>query len=225
MEISAKKRDLLRRKTKNLRKEGFIPAVLYSSDSSRGDKEILNLTLKTDEFKRVYKDAGTSALVKLSLDEGKKTNILISQVQIDPITLTPIHAGLFEVDMKEQIETEIPVKIINDDVHDLVKNGEGIVILLQSSIKVKCLPADLPHEFIIDALVFKAVGDIFKVESLNVDRTKVELLIDSEEGIAKLDFALQQEQAVEEAPMSVDQIEVITPEKKEKDEDEDKKGE
>lgn len=212
MELSAKKRDLLRKKTKILRKEGLLPAVLFSSDSSRGDKEVQNLTLKIDEFKKVYKEAGTSALVKLSVDEGKNTNILISDVQVDPITLTPIHVSLFEVDMKEEIETDIPVTVINDEEHDLVKSGEGIIIVLQTAIPVKCLPANLPPEFIVDAAQLKAVGDVITVSDIDVDRTKVEILLDAEDPIVKLDFA-QQLEVEEEGPTSVDDVEVTTAKK------------
>ena len=212
MELSAKKRDLLRKKNKILRKEGLLPAVLYSSESSRGDKEVLNLTLRTDEFKKVYKEAGTSALVKLSVDEGKKTNILISDIQIDPITLLPIHVSLFEVDMKEEIETDIPVNLINNDDHDLVKSGEGIIILLQTTIPVKCLPANLPPEFIVDAAQLKAVGDVIKISDMNVDRTKVEILLDAENPVVKLDFA-QQLETEEEGPTSVDEVEITTAKK------------
>jgi|688.fasta_scaffold00773_48 large subunit ribosomal protein L25 len=222
MEISAKKRELLGRKTKNLRKQGLLPAVLYSRESSVSGKDVLNLSLNAEEFKKIYREVGTSALIKLNIEDGKKANILISQVQFDAVTLNPIHASLFEVDMKEEIETDIPVNIINGEENDLVKSGEGIVILLQSNIKVKCLPANIPHEFVVDALTFKAVGDVFKVSDLKIDASKVEILIDAEEAIAKMDFA-QQLEVEEDTPMSIDQIEVTSEKKDEpKDGDSDK---
>lgn len=209
MELSAKQRKILGKKNKNLRKNGLMPAVLYSSDSSVGNKEVLNLTLETIEFNKVYKEVGTSALVKVNLENRPQANVLISQVQTDPITLEPIHASLFEVNMAEEVETEIPVVLVNDEEHEMVKSGEGIIILLLSDIRVKCLPANIPQQFTVDALKLKELGDVFTAEDLKVDPSKIELLVESEEAIAKLDYAQQQE-TEEEGPRSVDDVEVTT---------------
>lgn len=209
MEISANKRDVLGSKNKKLRKEGLLPGVVFSSDSSIGKKEVLNLTLKLDEFKKAYKEAGTSALLKLTIGDLPKLNVLVSDVQVDPMTLNPIHVSFFEVNMKEEVETEVPVNVINIDEHELVKSGEGIVITLLSAISVKCLPANIPHEFTVDALNLKAVGDVFTAADLKVDASKVNLLVEPEEAIVKLDFA-QQLETGEEGPTDVSQVEVTT---------------
>jgi large subunit ribosomal protein L25 len=209
MEISAKKREILGKKNRKLRKQGLLPGVIFSSDSSIGKKEVLNITLALDEFKKAYKEAGTSALLKLTLGDQPKLNVLVTDVQVDPMTLAPIHVSFFEVNMKEEIETEVPVNVINIDEHELVKSGEGIVITLLSAISVKCLPANIPHEFTVDALTLKAVGDVLTAADLKVDTSKVELLVEPEEAIVKLDFA-QQLETEEDGPADVSAVEVTT---------------
>ena len=59
-ELSAQKREILGRKTKHLRRKGLIPAELYG-----GGVENVHLSIPSDVFSNVYKDAGEHAIVNV----------------------------------------------------------------------------------------------------------------------------------------------------------------
>ena len=208
MELFAEKREIKGRKVKNLRNEGLIPAVLYSTSTSRGEKEVQNISINLGEFRKVYKESGSSALVSLKINGLNPVNVLIHEVQLHPLHLTPLHVGLYEVNMKEEIETEVPITLVNAEVNEAVKSGEGILITVLSSVNVKSLPGDIPHEFEVDTAVLKAIGDVITVADLDYNKDKVEILNDAEEVIVKLDFAQQLENE-EEGPTSAADVEVI----------------
>ncbi len=209
MELSAQKRSLTGKKVKSLRKKGNVPAVLFSRDSSRGQKEVQNLVLNLGEFKKVYKEAGESSLVKVIIDAKDSVNVLISEVQLHPVHLEPIHIGLYEVDMKAEIETEIPVEVINEELCVPVQSTEGILITVLSHVSIKCLPMNIPHNLEADASKLTEVGAVLKVSDLKIDTSKVEIISDLDEVVLKVDFA-QQLEVAEETTASVEDVEVIT---------------
>lgn len=223
MELSAQKRKLNGKKVASLRRKGNIPAVLFSRGSSRGEKEVLNLTLNLSEFKKVYKEVGESALIKLNIEDGETVNILISDVQVEPLNLEPIHVGLFEVDMKQEIDAEVPVIVINEDKCPPIESAEGILITVLSYVEVRCLPQNIPHELEADASQLKEVGAVLTVADLPIDTSKVEVLTDMEEVVVKVDFAQQLEES-EDGPTDVSDVGVITAKEVSEPEDASKKA-
>lgn len=219
MEILTKERKIKEIKPAALRREGLIPGIVFSKKSSKGETETKPVSIKIDDFKKIYAEAGESTLVTLK-PESNGTDpyqVLISDVQRHPISLEPIHASFYEVDLTEEITANVPIEIINDESHPLVKSGEGIVITVLSEIEVKCLPQNLPPAFEVDATALKEVGDVLTIaDAIKIDTTKVELLAEQEEVIVKMDFAEQLEEEADEG--SVDDVEVITGAKPDEDE-------
>lgn len=215
MEILAKERELNKtkeNKPKNIRKTGYIPAIVFSKKSSQGKEETMPILVKLGDFVTVFAEAGESQLVTLKVGQEGEKNVLISDVQVHPLTMEPIHASFFEVDMKQEITAAIPVEVINADEHPKVKANEGIIITIISEIEVTCLPKDLPHNFEVDALALKEVGDVLTIkQAIKYDSEKVKLSLDPEEVVLKLDFA-EQIQAVEEEVADVSAVGVIAEE-------------
>ena len=212
MEISAKKRQITGTKVKSLRENGEMPAVIFSKKTSKGDGEVLNITVSAADFKKIYAEAGESALVTISVEGDGKHQALVSEIQRDPLSLLVIHASFYEVDLSEKIDTHVPVEIINEDQNQVVKGGEGIILSILTEVEVRCLPQDIPQHLDIDVSSLKNVGeDVLTVKDLKVDASKVEILTDLDEVIVKLDYAEQLE-VVEETPADVTDVEVISEE-------------
>jgi len=212
MEISAKKRQITSTKVKLLRKQGEIPAVIFSKKTSKGDGEVINVTVNSTDFKKIYAKAGESALITITVEEDGKHQALISEVQRDPLSLSAIHASFYEVDLSEKIDTHVPVEIINENQNQIVKAGEGIILAILTEVEVRSLPQDIPQHLDIDVSGLKNVGeDVLTVKDLKVDASKVEILTDLDEVIVKLDYAEQLE-VVEEEPADVSDVEVISEE-------------
>lgn len=163
------------KKAKKLRKQDLIPAVMY------GNKiDAQNLAVSYLDFKRVYSKAGESALVALEF-EGKKHNVLIHDIQLAPMSGKVTHIDFFQVNMKEEVETEIPLEFVGESA--AVKAHGGVLIKNMDEIMVKCLPADLPEKYEIDISKLETFDDVIAVKDLKIS-DKVEILLDGETVIA-----------------------------------------
>jgi large subunit ribosomal protein L25 len=103
MELIAQKRKEFGKKTQGLRQDRKLPAVMFGKGM-----ESIPLTVDYINFNKVFAEAGETGLVDVTFD-GTSEKVLIKDVQYDPVTSKPIHAGFHKVNLKEKIEAEIPV--------------------------------------------------------------------------------------------------------------------
>ncbi|MCD6402493.1 50S ribosomal protein L25 [bacterium] len=166
--LSAKIRKTLGRKVKTLRREGRLPAVLY------GPKiENLPLEIEKKSFEKIYKTAGESTLIFLEVPEKKKHfHVLIQNVQLDPITLEPLHVDFFQPSLKEKIEARIP--LVFEGESKAVKDLGGTLVKHLTEIEVKALPQDLPPEIKVNIEKLKTFDDEILVKDLPIPE-KVEV--------------------------------------------------
>jgi large subunit ribosomal protein L25 len=190
MELAAEKREKTR-STKEIIRNGYIPAVI----SGKG-MESVSITVKNIDYKRVYQKAGETDLIDINVDKDTY-KVLIRNTQLNPVSDGIIHAEFYKPNLKEKTEAEIPVEVLNAELNPLVKSGEGVVIQLINEIRVKSLPTDLPHSFVIDALKLTEIGSGVCIEDLDYDKEKVEV-VDSE--LSEMVVKLDRFQAEEETP-------------------------
>lgn len=129
-------------KGKHLRVRGIVPAVYYG----RGQKP-RTLQLSYQAFKKVFDKAGENTIIDLSID-GKKTPVLVHEVQYDPIKDVVSHVDFIHVDMQQEVTTS--VKVVTLGIAPAVKNMSGILDIQKHEIKIKCLPKDLIHSIEVD---------------------------------------------------------------------------
>jgi len=173
--LKAVKRTEVGKKADKLRKQNLIPAVMYGNKIAAE-----NITVNYIDFKRVYDKAGESALVELDTD-GKKHNVLIHDIQLAPMSGKVTHVDFFQVNMKEEVETEIPLEFVGES--EAVKAHGGVLIKNMDEIMVKCLPSDLPEKYEIDISKLVTFDDVIAVKDLKIS-DKVEILMDPETVIA-----------------------------------------
>lgn len=141
--LTAKKRDTLGRKVKNLRAKGELPAVLYGHG-----KEAEALSLVKKEFEKVFAKAGSSSLVELKIEENQPVNVLIHETQLHPVTDQPLHVDFYQVKMDENIKTDIPLKFSGEA--PAVETMDGTLVTPKDTLEVECLPKDLVPEIEVD---------------------------------------------------------------------------
>ncbi len=142
-----------------LRANGFIPAIRYGHD-----KTPMNLSVQYIDFSKLYKAAGESTLVELLCAGQKPVNTLIHDVQVDPLSGRFTHIDFYQVNMDEEIETDIALEFIGES--PAVKASGGVLIRNLDEVKVKCLPKDLPHSLAIDLARLATFDDQFKVSDI-----------------------------------------------------------
>lgn len=217
--LKAKIREITGKKVDQLRKEDLIPAIMYGHDVKPQ-----NLAVNYLDFSRVYEKAGESALIELEV-EGKKANVLVHDLQNDSMSGRISHIDFFQVNMKEEVETEIPLEFVGES--GAVKELGGVLIKSLDEISVKCLPADLPEKYEIDLSKLATFDDVIAVKDLQVSE-KIEILSDPETIIASVQEPRSQEELesletkVEEDVTKVEGVVKETPPEESKAEEEKK---
>lgn len=188
--LKASKREVVGKKVKKLRAEGMVPAVLYGHG-----EESKNISVKYLEFSKVYAKAGENAIVELEID-GKTVPALIYDTQLDHTSGNFSHVDFLQVNMKEEVEADIPLEFVGESA--AVKANGGVLIKTLEEVEVKCLPADLPSKFEIDISALATFDDQIKIGDIKVpagveimdDKDTVVALVErprSEEELASLD--------------------------------------
>ena len=200
--IVAEKRDILGKKVKTLRSKGFLPAVVYG-----GGKNAEPIAVKEADFMKLWKSAGESTVVELSVGENRK-NVLIHDVDIDPIKDKPIHVDFYTVDMTKKLQVDVTLEFIGES--EAVKGG-GILVKILHSIKIEAMPKDLPHSLLVDLSLLNAIGDSITVKNIKVP-AGVKILDNPDETVAVAEAPRVEEEAKTEAeaPPSLESIEVVS---------------
>ncbi len=190
--LNAESRIIKGRKVKKLRKEGIVPANIFG-------KKVKSkaISIKLDDFKKVYQEVGETGLINLEIkDKGQKEDraVLISNVQMNPVSDIPVHVDFHQVDLKEKVTADVPVELTG--VSPAEKQSIGTVVLYINEIEVEALPGDLPEKFVIDISKLEAVDQAIYVKDLDIDKSKVEIKMDLEEIITKVEPP-QKEEVVE----------------------------
>ena len=160
------------RRNKIIRKQKLIPAVLYGHKVKN-----LNLSVKEQDFKKVYKQAGESTLIKINIktdkDEKEKERIvLIYNTEKDPVSDEVIHIDFYQVKMDQEISIEVPLVFINKS--DAVETDKGVLIKNLQVVEVEALPQDLPSEIEVDISVLKTFNDNIYIKDLKIpEKSKI----------------------------------------------------
>ena len=211
--LRAENRDVFGKKLNKMKAGEMLPAVLYGpSEKNR------SLFVSLGEFTRVWKEAGESTLIELEVG-GEKKNVLIYDVDLDPIKNKPRHIDFYAVDMSKILSTSVPLVI--EGVASAVKNLGGILIKVMHEIEVEALPQDLPSEIKVDISILKKMGD--KITAADLELPKgVKMLARAEDAVVLIE-EMKEEVAGEETKTIAD-IEVVGAKEKQEEDKEKEEG-
>jgi large subunit ribosomal protein L25 len=161
---------------KKIRKQGYLPAVIYGKD-----KESINIMIEMGAFEKAFVRAGESTLIELKIGEKQSVKTLIYDVQKDPVRGKVIHVDFYQVDMKQKITTEIPLNFIGESV--AVEQHDGALVKNISEIEVECLPNDLVSSIDVDISSLVSFDDVIKVGNIKFP-AGIEPTINTDEVVA-----------------------------------------
>ena len=159
---------------RKLRAAGRIPGICY-----RRNAESIAVSLDPRELDLVLRNAsaGINTLLDLKVAGGGDFDgrqVLIKELQRDPISGAYLHADLYAVDLKQTIHVSIPIQINGSAIG--VTLGGGILDHATRELDVECLPNAIPEEFAVDVSHLE-IGDSIHVRDLGVPEG-VEILND-----------------------------------------------
>jgi len=132
--------------TRQLRKSGYAPAILYG-----GKMEPIALTMDSKTLtKDLLKFHGHNVVLSLDIegDKSKKKHyVLIKDIQTDPVTDAVLHVDFLEIELDKEIVMEVP--ILYTGTAKGVDMG-GILNIMAHTVKIKGLPLDILDEITVD---------------------------------------------------------------------------
>jgi large subunit ribosomal protein L25 len=194
LKLQATKRTAHGRQVRKLRKEGAVPGVVYGHRS-----EAEAVALDAHEFRRVFAKAGRTHLIDFVVDGGRPQKVLIKEVQKHPRYEGPIHVDLFRIDLKEKLQIDVPITIVGES--PAVKRGDGDLLISLHSLRIECLPSDIPEAVEVDVSGLENIDDSVRVHDLRFPEG-VTLLTSGDEMIVKV-----QAHRVTEEPVEAEAVE------------------
>ena len=143
---------------------------------------------------KVSKVAGESTLIDLEIAGNKENKVLIRHLQRHPVSDEIVHVDLYQVDMTQEIETEIPLSFTGTSA--AVEELEGNLITNADSVKVKCLPNKLVSEIEVDISVLKTFEELIHLKDIDVPEG-IEVLDDPEIVVAQVTPPRSEEELAE----------------------------
>jgi large subunit ribosomal protein L25 len=177
MQLKASVRDLLGKRSRRLHGEGKLAAVVYGHNATPTP-----LVLDRLEFQKVFVKSGRTHLVDLQVD-GKTEKVLVREIQTHPRRLGPIHVDFYQVNLEEKITVEVPVHLVGESA--AVKRGDADVLQPIHSLRVECLPSDIPEAFEVDLTPLDEIDSELRISDLKMPKG-VTPLLDPEELIVKI---------------------------------------
>jgi len=186
-----------------LRREGFVPGVVYS-----GGEEASSIKIELLHFRRNISGKGRQQLFTLKSDNSNLDGLmaLLKEVQSDPLKGTAKHVDFYVVRTGQKIRVSIPVVLTGEC--EVVKIGEAILNHLLHEVDVECVPREIPPSLALDISDLQLghslqVGDIQLPENveLKTDIGSVVVSVVQKKEEVEEEVPVEEEEGVEgEAP-------------------------
>ncbi len=187
--LLADRRELAGKKTRRLRKEGLVPAVLYGYRV-----EPTSLQVSAKEFESAYRKTGRTTLLDLQVESARPVKVFVQDVQRHPISHAVQHVDFHAVNLRVAVDSEVPVVLTGES--PAVNNNLGVLVHGLDTVTVHALPADLPNHLEVSIEGLEEVDQAIHVSDLHATGT-YQITTDPSELIAKI--VHQEIEAEEEA--------------------------
>jgi len=193
LELHAEVRTVVGKQVRRLRREDWIPAVIYGPGI-----ESRPLQVRRREAEDVLAEAGTSQLISVRVSgEKEPLHALVREVQRDPISRELLHIDFYHVEMDKPITVDVPLILVGES--PVVERGLGILLQLRESIEIECLPKDLVDAIEVDLASLTEVGQEITVADLAIP-ANIRVLADPDEvvvSVSPVEEAEEEEEAEE----------------------------
>ncbi len=156
-------RETMGKKVRFLRRQGIIPVHLFGHD-------IDSMALQCDalQLRQAMAQAGKTHIISLMLDKTKKPrNVVIREVQRDPLTDELLHVDLYQVRMDKKIQVDVPIVLIGEA--PALKHKDNMLAQALHALTIECLPDRIPESAPVDVSVLTDAEQILHVKDIAID--------------------------------------------------------
>ncbi|WP_060205956.1 50S ribosomal protein L25/general stress protein Ctc [Sporosarcina koreensis] len=169
-----------------LRKDGFIPSVVYGYNT-----ESTPIAVKEGDLLKTLREVGRNGVIKLDVD-GNQLNVVLNDFQEDALKGDIRHADFLAIDMSEELEVDVTVHLVGESVGE--KEG-GVVQQPNREVTIKVKPSDIPESFEIDISEMQ-IGDTLTVADVR-GKSKFEIITDDEYALVTISAPRSEEELEE----------------------------
>ncbi|MFD1736901.1 50S ribosomal protein L25/general stress protein Ctc [Bacillus salitolerans] len=124
-----------------IREKGSFPAVIY------GNKQASKpVAIDSSEFIKVIREVGRNGILTLT-GAGENVQVMLHDLQTDPLKNEIIHADFYIVDMSSEVEVNVNIHLTGEAIG--VKSG-GVLQQSMHEISVTALPSNIPASIDVD---------------------------------------------------------------------------
>lgn len=151
------RKELKKGPTKQLRKAGKIPAVVY------GHGEPVSIAVDAKEFNQNFSDIQANVLYNIDI-EGDHRDALVKDIQEDILSESIKHIDFYEIERGKTLKTTVLIHIEGNAIG--VKEG-GLLEESTHSLDIECMPKDIPSHISVDVTNLK-IGESIHVADLEI---------------------------------------------------------
>ncbi|MCX6007510.1 MAG: 50S ribosomal protein L25 [Chloroflexi bacterium] len=179
LELEVKKRDITGKKVRFLRRGGLIPCNIYGHGI-----ESLPVQVDVRKLSHLLARAGGTDLISIKMaDAASPSNVIIRDIQRNPMTGEPIHVDFYQVRMTEKLKAEVPLVFIGEAPALKLKNVS--LLHAMNTLQIEALPDDLPHNIEVDISSLAVPEQSLHVKDIKVS-DKITILADPDQMIIKV---------------------------------------
>ena len=146
---------------RRLRAQGLVPAVVYG----RHLKAATHIAVDPLAIKRaIATPAHLNTLITLKLDGAQERQVLLKDVQLDPVSRQVLHADFLDVREDEKVKVNVPLILVGKPVG--VLEG-GILSQSRRQLEVWALPSAIPEKIEVD------VSHLKMAQALHINDVKL----------------------------------------------------
>ncbi len=179
LELALDARRAIGKENKRLRREGIVPGVVFGKGSPS-----VPVQVDAKAFDTLYRAAGRTSIVKITVDgKGTAKSAIIKEIQRHPVSGRAVHVDFFLVNLTQEMQADVPLNFVGTAAAIEMENGTLMTPL--SHLKVKALPAEMPHEIQVDISPLIDMETAIHVRDVPVDE-KITILNEPDELLARV---------------------------------------
>jgi large subunit ribosomal protein L25 len=191
IELKVQDRQVLGKRTRFLRKSGFVPAHLFGPGI-----ESRSLQVEASILSKLMSTTGRTTMLNLVRDgNGSGEPVFLWNVQRHPVTDDVIHIDFFRPDLTKPIRSRVPVHMAGEAP---ARREAAVVVLSLSMIEVEALPGDIPKGIEADISVLEHINQHVLVRDLKLP-PNVKVITPADQTVVRAAAPRKEEEVVKPA--------------------------
>ena len=183
---------------RGMRRAGHIPGVLYGRKN-----EVIPIQIDTRGFQDFLQNYGENAFINLEITDHGTENVMVKEIQRDPVSNQLLHTDLLRISMDEPITAAATIVLVGSAPG--IQEG-GILEFPHRQLTLHCLPTVLPEEIEVDISELE-IDDRLSVEDISLPE-EIEILDDPHTRIVAVVPPRIEEEPTEEEDIEGEEVAV-----------------